>query len=106
MQARFNHRTIAIAIGGAVAICSAGTAIAVAESNPSSEPAPVARSVVVDQSDVAAWAAANGLVGLSPASLAVAPVTSVAVDQSAVAAWARANGLVGMSPASLGRIDD
>lgn len=106
MQTRFHPRRIAIAIGAAVAMGTVGTAIAVAEPNPSNEPAPPARSVSIDQSDVAAWAAANGLTGLSPAGLATPSTPSAAVDQSAVAAWAKANGLAGLSPTSLDRIDD
>jgi len=72
----------------------------------SNEPTPSTRSVAIDQSDVAAWAAANGMTGLSPSNLAAAPVRSVSVDQSAVAAWATANGLSGFSPTSLDRIHD
>ena len=106
MQTRFQHRKIAIAIGTVVAISSVGTAIAVAESNPSNEPTPATRSVAIDQSDVAAWAAANGMTGLSPSGLAAAPVRPASADQSAVAAWAAANGLTGLSPTSLDRVDD
>jgi hypothetical protein len=69
MQTRVNRRRIAIAVGGAVAICSAGTAITVADSSPSNQPPSAVRSVSVDQSEIAAWARANGLTGLSPASL-------------------------------------
>lgn len=106
MQTRFHPRRIAIAIGAAVAMGTVGTAIAVAEPNPSNEPAPPARSVSIDQSDVAAWVAANGLTGPSPVSLRATPVRSAGVDQSAVAAWAAANGLSGLSPSSLDHIDD
>lgn len=70
MNTRINHRKIAIAIGGAVAICSAGTAIVLADdSNPSNQAPASVRSVAVDQSAVAAWARTNGSTGLSPASL-------------------------------------
>ena len=59
----------------------------------------------VDLSGVAAWAEAEGLHGLSPASVQAVPATSAVsrgpVDLSGVAAWAEAEGLHGLSPASL-----
>ena len=54
-----------------------------------------------DQSELASWATANGLTGLSPASLAPVPDRSASVDQSGIASWATANGLTGLSPSSL-----
>jgi hypothetical protein len=56
---------------------------------------------VFDLSEVAAWAEANGLTGLSPASLAEARIS--VFDLSEVAAFAEANGLTGLSPASLAK---
>ena len=56
--------------------------------------------------DVASWAAANGLTGLSPADVAPAPSRITRVDQAVVGSWAVANGLTGLSPASLARIPD
>lgn len=101
MNTRINRRRFAIAVGGAVAVCSVGTAFAVADSNASEPASPAGHSAWADQSDVALWARVNGLAGLSPAGLTVAQTRSASTDQSAVAAWARANGLTGLSPAAM-----
>ena len=53
---------------------------------------------VVDHAEIAEMARANGLTGLSPASLVS---SSPARSDAALAEWARANGMTGLSPASL-----
>jgi hypothetical protein len=56
---------------------------------------------------VADWARAQGLTGLSPASLHAASQSAtnltmrVELERDAIAAWARSQGLSGLSPASL-----
>jgi hypothetical protein len=56
---------------------------------------------------VADWARAQGLTGLSPASLRAASqpgpdlATQLEAERAAIAAWARSQGLSGLSPASL-----
>ena len=99
---RINRRRLGIILCGAIAVCFAGATPPVAASD-TSRRVPAAS---VDQSGVAAWAVANGLTGLSPASLAVTAGRAAAVDQSGIAAWADSNGLTGSSPASLRPIED
>jgi hypothetical protein len=56
---------------------------------------------------VAVWARNEGLTGLSPASLTIAPQTApdlatrVQLERTAIAEWARNQHLSGLSPASL-----
>lgn len=86
---------------GAVIVVGAATfgiGAAIAQESPASVPA------VADHPAIAEMARANGLTGLSPASLASA--SSAYSDGDAVADWARANGLSGLSPASLTPVTD
>jgi hypothetical protein len=63
--------------------------------------------VVAESKAVADWARTQGLVGLSPASLNVAPqstpdlATRLQSERTAIADWARSQGLSGLSPVSL-----
>jgi hypothetical protein len=102
METRINRRTLGNVLGGAITVCLAGATLTVADSDASGR----APAVSVDQSEIAAWADANGLTGLSPASLTSAPNPPASVDQTDIAAWAIANDLTGLSPASLRRIED
>lgn len=61
---------------------------------------------VADHGAIAEMARINGLSGLSPASLASAPVSAWYGEDAAIAAWARSNGLAGLSPASLTPVAD
>jgi hypothetical protein len=97
-------------VGGVIAVggLTFGIGAALAQESPSSVPA------VSDHPAIAEMARANGLTGLSPASLAsAAPSTATSstaadwyADSAAIADWARANGLTGLSPASLAPSDD
>ena len=82
-------------VGGVIAVggLTFGIGAALAQESPSSAPA------VSDHPAIAEMARANGLTGLSPASLSSAVVA--ARPDAAIADWARANGLTGLSPASL-----
>ncbi len=88
-------------VGGVVAVGAVtfGIGAALAQESPS-VPA------VGDHPAIAEMARANGLTGLSPASLSPTAVRSVYGDSAAIADWARANGLSGLSPASLAPADD
>jgi hypothetical protein len=63
--------------------------------------------VTAETNTVADWARAQGLTGLSPASLRVASqaapdlATQLELERDAIAEWARSQGLSGLSPASL-----
>jgi hypothetical protein len=103
MEARIDRRKLGIILGGAVAVLFAGVSIVDADPNPPTYAATPAVSFAY-QSELVAWANANGMSGLSPAGLSVVPARSA--GQAEVAAWAAASGLRGLSPASLGRIDD
>ena len=96
-------------VGGVIAVggLTFGIGAALAQESPSSVPA------VSDNPAIAEMARANGLTGLSPASLAsAAPSTTASTaagwyaDSAAIADWARANGMTGLSPASLAPSDD
>jgi len=106
MNTRTNTRirTIGAVLGASALVAAVGATIAVADS-----PAPETPAVAsVDLAGIAAWADANGLVGLSPAGLTPAPTAEPAIasiDLEALAAWANANGHTGLSPASLRPID-
>lgn len=101
MEARTNRRRLGVILGGAAVVLSVGVAMVAA--NPPTDAAASVSSAAVSQSQVAAWATANGLTGSSPAGLSV-PIRTV--EQAEVAAWAEANGLTGFSPSSLRSIDD
>lgn len=82
-------------VGGVVAVggLTFGIGAALAqESSVQVDPA------VIDHAEIAEMARANGLTGLSPASLAT---SSPARSDAALAEWARANRMTGLSPASL-----
>ena len=63
--------------------------------------------VAAESHAVAEWADSQGLFGLSPASLSVAPRSApdlearIQLERTAIAEWARTQGLSGLSPASL-----
>jgi hypothetical protein len=87
-------------VGGVIAVggLTFGIGAALAQESPSSVPA------VSDHPAIAEMARANGLTGLSPASLS--PTVMAARPDAAIADWARANGMTGLSPASLAPSDD
>ena len=92
-------------VGGVIAVgaLTFGLGAALAQESPSSVPA------VSDHPAIAEMARANGMTGLSPASLAAAPTAPTGdwyADSAAIADWARRNGLTGLSPASLAPSDD
>jgi hypothetical protein len=89
-------------VGGVIAVggLTFGVGAALAQDSPSSVPA------VGDHPAIAEMARANGLTGLSPASLAPTATSDEYSDQAAIADWARSNGLSGLSPASLAQADD
>ena len=97
-----NHRPrLRALVGGVIAVggLTFGIGAALAQESPQSVPA------VSDHQVIAEMARANGLTGLSPASLA--PTTSYWYrDNAAIADWARSEGLTGLSPASLTTTDD
>ena len=95
-----NRPRLRTLVGGVIAVGAVtfGIGAALAQESPSSVPA------VGDHPAIAEMARANGLTGLSPASLS--SVSSVYSDGDAVADWARANGLSGLSPASLTPLTD
>jgi hypothetical protein len=63
--------------------------------------------VTAETSAIAEWADAQGMSGLSPASLSGGAASEldlearIQLERTAVAEWARANGMTGLSPASL-----
>ena len=109
MEVRSAHSRIArivavVVAGGAVGL--AGTiAVAGAGDEPSRQSV---RQRAAAQAELADWARANGVTGLSPASLSATnpELASRAADLQAIAEWARSEGLVGLSPASLRPSDD
>ena len=62
---------------------------------------------VAESNAVGEWARSQGLTGLSPASLSVAPRSApvlevrVQLERTEIAEWARTQGLSGLSPVSL-----
>jgi hypothetical protein len=72
-----------------------GIGAALAQESPSSVPS------VSDHPAIVEMARANGLTGLSPASLAPTTGPVGYSDTAAIADWARSNGMTGLSPASL-----
>jgi hypothetical protein len=62
--------------------------------------------------EIADWARANGLSGLSPAGLSPTRLSTHDAERSragelaAIAEWAKANGLTGLSPASVHTIEE
>ena len=88
-------------VGGVIAVGAVtfGIGAAFAQESPSAP-------AVADHPAIAEMARANGLTGLSPASLAATAVPAGYGDSGAIADWARANGLSGLSPASLAPADD
>jgi hypothetical protein len=104
MSARTRRTTITRLVAVVVAGTSVGIAGAYAVAADDVSPAHVEQQVERDQA--AEWARANGVSGLSPAS--VTPVVSpeesnadLASQLRQIAAWASAEGLAGLSPASL-----
>ncbi len=89
-------------VGGVVAVggLTFGIGAALAQDSASSVPA------VSDHPAIAEMARANGLTGLSPASLAPSTATRTYSDNAAIADWARSEGLTGLSPTSLAPVDD
>lgn len=96
-------RTVAVAAAGVVVGLTATIAVAAGGSHPDvSEFQPAQRAEIAD------WAAAHHLSGLSPASLAeVEPAWSprMAAETTAIAEYARDHELTGLSPASLRPLD-
>jgi hypothetical protein len=101
-----NHRpsTRTIVLSAAVGLALAASIASRADGQSS---APGARPVAESRA-VAVWARNEGLSGLSPASLSVAPGPAIDLDarvqleRTAIAVWARNEGLGGLSPTSLG----
>jgi hypothetical protein len=89
-------------VGGVIAVGAVtfGIGAALAQEAPSSVPA------VADHPAIAEMARADGLTGLSPASLSATAVSAGYGDSAAIADWSRTNGLTGLSPASLTPADD
>ena len=92
-----------IAFGAAAGLAViASLAGRVGDQSPSSG-APVA----AETSAIAEWANAQGMSGLSPASLSTSPSSASDLDvriqqeRAAIAEWARPKNLTGLSPASL-----
>ncbi len=106
METRVDRRTLGGVLGISITVCLTGAAFVASATLADSDTSSHAPAASVDRSGIAAWADANGLTGLSPASLALAPDRVAAVDRSGIAAWADANGLTGLSPAGLSRIED
>jgi hypothetical protein len=100
--------------GTALAVVLAGTvvgvagAVAVAEQRRSDS---TLDAYTADRTAIAEWADAQGLTGLSPASLNPSGASfgdhgAYARELEEIADWARSHGLSGLSPASLQPIDD
>lgn len=94
-------RTIALGAAAGLALI-AGIALRVND-----EPQGQRARVAAEATALADWARSEGLSGLSPASLGVAPqstpdvATRIQSERAAIAEWARREGLSGLSPASL-----
>ncbi len=84
-------------VGGVIVVGAAtfGIGAVIAQESTASVPA------VADHPAIAEMARADGLTGLSPASLSPTAGPGGYGDSGAIADWARANGLTGLSPASL-----
>jgi hypothetical protein len=99
-----HRRKLGLVSGMVIAVSIGAATIAVADST---GPRGTPRTAhPTHQSELASWADANGLTGMSPAGLASAPDRLTYVDQSVVTSWAEAKGLTGMSPASLAPVPD
>ena len=92
-----------IALGAAAGLALiAGIAVRVDD-----QPQAQRSRVVAETSAIAEWANAQGMSGLSPASLRVAPLSatdleaSIQLERLAIADWASTQGLSGLSPVSL-----
>jgi hypothetical protein len=108
MNIRFFHshiaRVLAVAVAGTVVGVTG--AVAAADDGPS-------RSVdyhLEDRRAIGEWAKANGLSGLSPASVSTADRDAkdwarLAVEYRAIVEFARSEGLSGLSPASVQSAD-
>ena len=93
--------TIALGAAAGLAVI-AGLAVRV-----DAEPQGPRSRVAVESNAVAEWALSQGLTGLSPASLSVAPRSApelearIQLERAAIGEWARTQGLSGLSPVSL-----
>ena len=96
-----------IALGAAVGlVLIAGIAVRV-----DAEPQPQrSHEAVIESNAIAEWARAEGMAGLSPASLSTGETgepdlqARIQLERTAIAEWARANGMTGLSPASMAPI--
>ena len=93
--------TIALGAAAGLAVV-ASLAVRVGDPSP-----PSGAGTATESHAIAQWASSEGLTGLSPASLRVAPRSATDLDvhlqqeRTAIAEWARSQGLSGLSPASL-----
>lgn len=93
--------TIALGAAAGLAVV-ASLAVRVGDQSP-----PSGTGTATESRAIAEWARSEGLTGLSPASLRVAPRSatdleaSIQLERMAIADWARSQGLSGLSPASL-----
>jgi hypothetical protein len=94
------RRVVVLVAAAGIAVGLSSSAALVAATD---EPAdPVQR----DRVQIAEWAKAEHLSGLSPASMSSTSAAQIQAELEAIAEWARANGLTGLSPASLASVDD
>ena len=109
-----NARPIRSRLGRAVAVVVAGSvvgvtgALVVAADDRPSRPVDHYQA---DRNAIAEWAKANGVIGLSPASLSSADSNfrveaRLAAQYRTIAEYAHGAGLSGLSPASMSAVDD